>query len=1014
MMTMEELLDHMTKKVKTECEEAHRQIVFSLNGTAGLAILRGKIAEAVEKYRDVLRSVEEHKNQFRTDDLQQLHAMHNLAEMLDKKPAGVSPTLRDSSLREQCEDLKQKYMSRTKVNVTASQEALEATQSTIKDLSRKLALLDGDWWADVIEMTVQRGIEGELIYKVKDDLVRTSTTEGTIADIFSNANGLMYVVDSHLQTLTRARQTLILELQTVAKDTSASLVQKAALCCLRPIAEILKTCPFCKVDELFNEYESKLFLFVERGVTVTGDDSNLAYQVSTKRQGTWADSEVERTIKSILAFYRLHFDTDRDILEAATLQIKHLETLKKEFKNLRSVWLSHREMISAIDELEMATERIRLRTEFEPDSVTKILNVIEERDMAQQELKCTSDEIVGRDELRRKLGQLVYLTNLAKKNEDGEESNPDVCPICQCGLGVEWSVLMCGHCYCLSCIRALIDRNLIGGHLIERRLKCPVCRHMTPVREISYVTTQKTEKMDVKGSHSTKVQAVIQCLIKIRQQDPMAKSLVFSVWVSVLDILAAALTENNIPYKSLHDPNYFQKNLSAFKSETSIQVLLLPLHTGANGLNLVEANHVLLVEPELNLEEEAQAISRISRIGQTRQTKIHRFLVRGTIEEKICHMVKTLRDSRSGQESDGESLELTVGHITSLLQQPGPDDSDDEAANTVDNVVSISDTMNVQGTGGGVDVAAGASTSQALSGESDRAVAAGVGYADGADFNIPGGSTVPTVVVLHGDDDVEMNTVTDTVLALRFCSSSQSNFVNTDNSNLTLDASSSNQSNCVNTDNSNLTFDASSSSRSNFVNSNLTLNASSSLQSNFVKTDNSNLKLDASSSSQSNFVNTDNSNLMLDASSSSQSNFVNTDNSNLMLDASSSSQSNFVNSNLTLNASSSIQNNFVNADNSNLTLGSSSSSQSNFVSTDDTAGSSLPGASDNTVASDDPQTRLTFQDEAGGSSRQEDDHRFINQECSFTGSSRQAPSEAEVCDQSNPDGEKERDDQNYC
>jgi E3 ubiquitin-protein ligase SHPRH len=101
MMTMEELLEHMTKKVKTECEEAHRQIVASLNGMSGLAILRGKIPEAIDKYRDVLRSVEEHKDQFRTDELQQLHAMHNLAEMLDKKPAGVFPTLRDSSLKEQ-------------------------------------------------------------------------------------------------------------------------------------------------------------------------------------------------------------------------------------------------------------------------------------------------------------------------------------------------------------------------------------------------------------------------------------------------------------------------------------------------------------------------------------------------------------------------------------------------------------------------------------------------------------------------------------------------------------------------------------------------------------------------------------------------------------------------------------------------------------------------------------------------------------------------------------------------
>lgn len=63
---------------------------------------------------------------------------------------------------------------------------------------------------------------------------------------------------------------------------------------------------------------------------------------------------------------------------------------------------------------------------------------------------------------------------------------------------------------------------------------------------------------------------------------------------------------------------HLQKNLASFKEDKSIQVLLLTLHTGANGLNLVEANHILLVEPELNLEQEAQAISRICRIGQTR------------------------------------------------------------------------------------------------------------------------------------------------------------------------------------------------------------------------------------------------------------------------------------------------------------------------------------------------------------------------------------------------------------
>ncbi|GFN75464.1 E3 ubiquitin-protein ligase shprh [Plakobranchus ocellatus] len=406
-----------------------------------------------------------------------------------------------------------------------------------------------------------------------------------------------------------------------------------------------------------------------------------------KRQATFLGHMMRRGKVEHLLVIILFSDTDPDILEAAAAHVKYMEALKKDFKNMRSVWLFHREMISAIDELEMATERLRLRGEFEPKPTTKILNVIEATDMFGIQASCSRDEIVGRNELHKKLGQLLYLTNLAKRAEHGDNCNPDTCPICQSGLGVEWSVLMCGHCFCLSCMRTLIDRTLIGINL-DRRLKCPLCRFYTPVREISYVTTLKKERVNVKGSHSTKVQAVIECLIKIKQQDPTAKALVFSLWVSVLDILASALAENKISYKSLHDPNHFQTNLTAFKSDEDLSVLLLPLHVGANGLNLVEANHVLLVEPELNLEEEAQAISRVYRIGQTRQTKIHRFLVRGTIEEKIYHMVKAVRETktRAGQGGE-EGVELTVGDITSLIQQPGPDEHGEDEEDGLPGVV---------------------------------------------------------------------------------------------------------------------------------------------------------------------------------------------------------------------------------------------------------------------------------------------------------------------------------------
>ena len=69
----------------------------------------------------------------------------------------------------------------------------------------------------------------------------------------------------------------------------------------------------------------------------------------------------------------------------------------------------------------------------------------------------------------------------------------------------------------------------------------------------------------VKGSLSTKIEAVVQTLIKIQREDPTAKSLVFSLWNDVLDILGSALMENDIQFAALHAQGKFKRNLQKFK-----------------------------------------------------------------------------------------------------------------------------------------------------------------------------------------------------------------------------------------------------------------------------------------------------------------------------------------------------------------------------------------------------------------------------------------------------------------
>merc|ERR1712130_915885 len=181
---------------------------------------------------------------------------------------------------------------------------------------------------------------------------------------------------------------------------------------------------------------------------------------------------------------------------------------------------------------------------------------------------------------------------------------------------------------------------------------------------------------EVRGSHSTKVEAVVKSLIKIRNEDGEAKSLVFSTWTDVLDILGAALDENNIPYASLHNSGAttqgnFKRNLQKFKNREDVKVLLMPISRGANGLNLVEASHVLLMEPLLNPAQELQAIGRVHRIGQSKATCVHRFLVKQTIEERIHQMLRLYyRAHKQADTAGGHSTEenlLTIQDLRSIF-----------------------------------------------------------------------------------------------------------------------------------------------------------------------------------------------------------------------------------------------------------------------------------------------------------------------------------------------------------
>ncbi|XP_022605877.1 E3 ubiquitin-protein ligase SHPRH [Seriola dumerili] len=677
-MTMEELLKSLQKKCRVECEEAHRQLVCALNGLAGIHIIRDEFVEAVEMYREVLRSSEEHKGRLKTDSLQRLHATHNLMELLSAKHPGIPPTLRDDRLSEEAVQLRQHYMTKYDSEVADAHQGLQPVLQNIKELKRKVKL-NAPWWLDVIQRAIRCSNDDDLVSRIKNELTssyKQQASKLSMADKFRDACGLQFLLTTQMQDLMKSQKTVQDAVKSLEGPASQKVIDEVTICHLRPMRLPLNNCVFCKADELFIDYESKLFSHTVKGQTaifeemIEDEEGLVDDRLPTTSRGLWAASETERTLKAILSFAKAK-RMDPELVEEGNTFMELFENWKKEYKVLHEYWMVLRNHVSAIDELGMATERLRVRLPDEPKP--KLLHIIEPHEVEQNRVKLLNDQAVAKSQLQKKLGQFLYLTNLEKSQDKSTGGlNPEPCPICARPLGQEWAVLTCGHCFCNECIAIIVEQYSVGSR--RRAIKCAICRQTTSHTEISYVFTTQSSSQDqdipVKGSHSTKVEAVVRTLKKIQVTDPGAKCLVFSTWQSVLDIIAKALFDNNMEFSQINGIHKFQENLSSFKYEKEMNILLLPLHTGSNGLNIIEATHVLLVEPILNPAHELQAIGRVHRIGQTKPTFVHRFLIKSTIEERMQAMLKTAEKSHTSTAmKHSEAAVLTVADLADLFTE---------------------------------------------------------------------------------------------------------------------------------------------------------------------------------------------------------------------------------------------------------------------------------------------------------------------------------------------------------
>jgi len=87
---------------------------------------------------------------------------------------------------------------------------------------------------------------------------------------------------------------------------------------------------------------------------------------------------------------------------------------------------------------------------------------------------------------------------------------------------------------------------------------------------------------------------------------------------------------------------------------TQIEVFLLHAKAQASGLTLVEASNVFLCEPLVNTGLELQAIARVHRIGQQRETRVWLYIIANSVEESVLALSTRRRlEMMSANNNDG-------------------------------------------------------------------------------------------------------------------------------------------------------------------------------------------------------------------------------------------------------------------------------------------------------------------------------------------------------------------------
>ena len=243
----------------------------------------------------------------------------------------------------------------------------------------------------------------------------------------------------------------------------------------------------------------------------------------------------------------------------------------------------------------------------------------------------------------------------------------DDCPICLEPLHNP-VITPCAHSFGYECIE----------RVIETQRRCPMCRAdpieletlVRPAIDLGESTTTEVPDLDTETS-SSKIEALLSILSASRKKDPSTKTVIFSQWTGFLNIISCQLTENGFKHTRIDGtmrPPARDAALVALETDPECTIMLASLAVCSVGLNLVAANQVILADSWWAPAIEDQAVDRVHRLGQKKETTVWRLVMDGSIEESVLEIQAEKRKlmATAFMEKEGKGKQRGKGQNTRL------------------------------------------------------------------------------------------------------------------------------------------------------------------------------------------------------------------------------------------------------------------------------------------------------------------------------------------------------------